>query len=185
MSNKEIFKPVIAKNDMKAYWIIGVFSVVIFLAITALAKVKVDVDLGFNPHIFAAINACINFSVSILLPLGIYFAKNKKYEAHKKTMLVAIVLSSLFLVSYVLHHLLTNSTSYPKDAGTIRYFYLIILVTHIFLAGIILPFILLTSYRALIAEFSAHKKLARITFPIWWYVSITGVIVYLMISPYY
>lgn len=185
MANREIFKPILQKNDKKAYWIIGIFSAVIFLAITALAKVKVEADLGFNPHIFAKINACINFAVSLLLPLGIYFAKSKKYEAHKKTMFTAIVLSSFFLVSYVLHHLLTNSTSYPKDAGAIRYFYLIILITHIFLAGIILPFILLTSYRALVAEFPQHKKLARITFPIWWYVSITGVIVYLMISPYY
>ena len=100
-------------------------------------------------------------------------------------MFTAIVLSSLFLVSYVLHHLLTESTSYPKDAGTIRVFYLIILLTHIVLAGVILPFILYKAYRALTAEFDKHKKLARITFPIWLYVSVTGVIVYLMISPYY
>ncbi len=185
MENKNIFNPILAKNDKIAFWIIGVFSLVIFLAITALARIKIDVDLGFNPHLFAKINADINFTVSVLLPLGIYFAKNKKYVLHKRVMFTAIVLSSLFLVSYVLHHLLTASTSFPKDAGSIKYFYYFILITHIFLAGIILPFILLTAYRALTAEFNKHKKIARITFPIWWYVSITGVIVYLMISPYY
>ncbi|MFN8295343.1 MAG: DUF420 domain-containing protein [Chitinophagales bacterium] len=185
MDNKDIFKPVIAKNDKLAFWIIGIFSFVIFLAITALSRIKIEAELGFNPHIFAKINACINFTVAILLPLGIYFAKNKKFKLHKRVMFTAIILSSLFLVSYVLHHLLTDSTYYPKDAGSIRYFYFFILITHIFLAGIILPFILLTAYRALTAEFYTHKKIARITFPIWWYVSITGVIVYLMISPYY
>ncbi|HQO31799.1 MAG TPA: DUF420 domain-containing protein [Chitinophagales bacterium] len=185
MNKNSVFQPILQKDDKKAGIIIGVFSLIIFLAITALANVKLEVDLGFDPHIFATINACINGSVSVLLMLGVYFAKSKKYEAHKKTMFTAIVLSSLFLVSYVLHHLLTESTSYPKDAGTIRVFYLIILLTHIVLAGVILPFILYTAYRALTAEFDKHKKLARITFPIWLYVSVTGVIVYLMISPYY
>ncbi len=185
MDNKDVFKPLLPKNDKIAYWIIGVFSLVIFIAITALARIKVELDLGFNPHVFAKINAGINFTVAVLLPIGIYLAKHKKYTAHKRVMFTAIVLSSLFLISYVLHHLLTASTSYPKDAGSIKYFYYFILITHIFLAGIILPFILITAYRALTAEFSAHKKIARITFPIWWYVSITGVLVYEMISPYY
>jgi putative membrane protein len=185
MDTKDIFKPILAKNDKAAYWVIGVFSVVIFLAITALARVKVDIDLGFDPHLFAKFNAGINFTVAVLLPAGIYFAKNKKYVLHKRVMMLAILLSSLFLISYVLHHLLTSSTAYPKDAGSIKYFYYFILITHIFLAGIILPFILITAYRALTAEFPVHKKIARITFPIWWYVSITGVLVYEMISPYY
>jgi putative membrane protein len=179
------FKPVIPKNDRIANVVIGVFSLVIFLSITMLAKVKVDIDLGFDPHLFAKINALINFSVSLLLPAGIYFAKRKNYVAHKRVMFTAILLSSLFLISYVLHHLLTESTAYPKDAGAIRAVYLVILISHIILAGIILPFILFTAYRALTAEFAAHKKIARITFPIWWYVSVTGVVVYWMISPYY
>ena len=138
-----------------------------------------------EPHLFAKFNGGINFTVAVLLPAGIYLAKNKKYVLHKRVMMLAILLSSLFLISYVLHHLLTSSTAYPKDAGSIKYFYYFILITHIFLAGIILPFILITAYRALTAEFPVHKKIARITFPIWWYVSITGVLVYEMISPYY
>ncbi|HQV79141.1 MAG TPA: DUF420 domain-containing protein [Chitinophagales bacterium] len=185
MSNKDIFKPIIVKNDKMAYWCIGIFSAIIFFAITALARVKLELNLGFDPHIFAFINASINSSVSVLLPLGIFFAKNKNYVMHKRIMSLAIILSSLFLISYVLHHLLTDSTSFPKDAGNIKYFYYFILFTHIPLAGIILPFILWTAYRAMTAEFNKHKKIARIAFPIWWYVSITGVIVYWMISPYY
>ncbi|MEZ5053972.1 MAG: DUF420 domain-containing protein [Chitinophagales bacterium] len=184
-NNKDVFKPILPKNDKVAYWCIGVFSFIIFMAITALARVKITVNPSFDAHIFAFLNATINSMVSILLPLGVYFAKQKKYDWHKKVMMLAIVLSSLFLISYVLHHLLTDSTSYPKDAGNIKYFYYFILFTHIPLAGIILPFILMTAYRAMIAEFPQHKKIARITFPIWWYVSITGVIVYWMISPYY
>jgi putative membrane protein len=99
-------------------------------------------------------------------------------------MLGAIVLSTLFLVSYIAHHILTGDTKFG-GVGSIRYLYFFILITHIFLAAVILPFILFTAYRGLIAEWPAHKKIARITWPIWFYVSVTGVIVYFMIAPYY
>jgi putative membrane protein len=99
-------------------------------------------------------------------------------------MMTAMLLSLLFLVSYICHHLLSDSTSFG-GSGTIKYLYYFILITHILLAAIILPFILYTSYRALVAEWPQHRKLARITWPIWFYVSVTGVIVYWMISPYY
>ena len=99
-------------------------------------------------------------------------------------MLLAMVLSILFLVSYIAHHLLAGETSFGGQ-GAARTLYYIVLFTHIPLAGLILPFILFTAYRALISEWPAHKKLAKITWPIWLYVAITGVIVYWMISPYY
>jgi putative membrane protein len=99
-------------------------------------------------------------------------------------MLTAILLSSLFLISYICHHLLAGDTKFG-GSGTVRYIYYFILGTHIVLAGVILPFILFTAYRALIGEFDKHKKLVRITWPVWFYVAVTGVIVYLMISPYY
>ena len=99
-------------------------------------------------------------------------------------MMGAMVLSFFFLVSYILHHLLTVDTHFGGE-GAIRYFYFPLLITHIVLAATILPFILLTTYRALTGDFSAHKKIARITYPIWLYVSISGVLVYLLISPYY
>ena len=99
-------------------------------------------------------------------------------------MLAAILLSVLFLLSYIAHHLFAGETKFGED-GTIRLIYYIILFTHIPLAGIVLPFILFTAYRALIGEYEAHRKLTRITWPIWMYVAVTGVIVYRMISPFY
>jgi putative membrane protein len=110
--------------------------------------------------------------------------KQKKYELHKKIMMTAIVLSVLFLVSYIAHHLFAGETKFGGE-GTMKAIYYLILFTHIPLAGIILPFILFTAYRALIGEYEQHKKLTRITWPIWFYVAVTGVIVYWMISPYY
>ena len=99
-------------------------------------------------------------------------------------MLTAFCFSSLFLVSYILHHLLTVDTHYGGE-GPVRYFYFPLLITHIILAATILPFILLTTYRGLTSDFANHRKIAKITYPIWLYVSISGVIVYLLISPYY
>ena len=179
-----MLQPTIQKNDALAYALIGILSVIVFAAVVMLKKVHLQVEVGFDVHVFAAINAVINSMVSVLLIAALVFVKQKKYALHRKAMLTAMVLSVLFLVSYIAHHLLSGSTVYG-GVGAVKYFYLFILITHIILAGIILPFILLTVYRGLTSEFNMHKKIARITFPIWLYVSITGVIVYLMISPYY
>jgi putative membrane protein len=174
----------IQKNDKLANVLIIVFSIVVFVAVVFLSRIKVDLDLPFDVHIFAKVNAIINSAVSFLLLVGLLAVKRSRYALHKKVMLTAMVLSFLFLVSYICHHLLSDSTSYGGE-GAIKIVYYIILISHILLAAIILPFILFTSYRALVAEWPGHKKLARITWPIWFYVSVTGVIVYLMISPYY
>jgi putative membrane protein len=175
---------IIQKNDKQAKILIGVVSFVVFIAVVILSEVKLDVEPGFDVHIFARINAVLNSAVAVLLVAALVAVKQKKYELHKRLMLVAIVLSALFLISYIAHHLLADSTSHG-GVGLVHTIYLIILITHIFLAAIILPFILFTAYRALIAEWPAHKKIARITWPIWFYVAVTGVLVYLMISPYY
>jgi putative membrane protein len=172
------------KNDRKAKWLIGIFSVVVFAAVVALGRFKLEVDLGFDVHVFAKINAVINSVVAVLLVAALIAVKQKKYALHKKIMMGAMILSILFLVSYICHHLLSGDTKYGGE-GAIRYIYYFILITHIFLAAIILPFILFTAYRALIAEWPQHRRLAKITWPIWFYVSVTGVLVYLMISPYY
>lgn len=179
-----LLPPSIKKNDKLAKLLIYLVSFVVFAAVVFLSRYKLDVDLGFDIHIFAQINAIINSMVAVLLVAALLAVKRKNYLLHKRLMLTSIILSVLFLVSYICHHLLSGSTVYG-GAGSIRYVYFFILITHIFLAAIILPFILFTSYRALIAEFPLHKKLARITWPIWFYVSVTGVVVYLMISPYY
>lgn len=174
----------IKRNDKTARLLILAVSVVVFMAVVILKNVKLDIETGFNVHIFATVNAVINSVVSVLLLAALIAVKKGNYKAHRSLMIFSIMLSVLFLVSYIAHHLLSGNTAFG-GTGVIRYFYFFILITHIFSAAVILPFILFTAYRGLIAEWPAHKKLARITWPIWLYVSITGVIVYVMISPYY
>lgn len=186
------------KNDKKAHILIWIFSAIVFLAVTILDKITLDVNLGFNPHIFAMLSAGVNSIVSVLLIIGLVFVKQKKYQLHKNTMMFTMALSVLFLVFYIAHHLFTGETKYGDIdhdgllsddeislAGTMRYVYYVIISTHVTLAGIVMPFVLYSAYRGLTGEFSLHKKLVRYTFPIWLYVAVTGVIVYLMISPYY
>jgi putative membrane protein len=176
--------PLFKKNDKKATWLIGIFSFVVFAVVASLNKIKLDVEVGFDVHIFACINAVINSVVAICLIAALWAVKTKKYVLHKNLMFTALILSVLFLVSYIAHHILAGETKFGGE-GVAKIIYLIILITHIFLASIILPFILFTSYRALIGEYDKHKKLARITYPIWLYVAITGPVVYFMISPFY
>ncbi len=172
------------KNDVKAKWLIGIFSFVVFAVIIFLGNFTLTVDLGFNIHVFATINAVINTLVAILLLAALKAVKSKKYILHKKLMMAALILSILFLISYIAHHLFAGNTKFG-GVGFIKIIYLVLLITHIFLAAIILPFILFTTYRALIGEFTTHKKMAKITWPLWFYVAVTGPIIYLMISPYY
>ncbi len=176
--------PLFKKNDKQARLLIFTVSFVVFAAVAVLSRVKLEVDLGFDIHVFALVNAVLNSAVSLLLVWALIAVKGKNYLLHKKLMLTAIALSVLFLVSYIAHHLLAGDTVYGGE-GSIRYFYYFILITHIILAAIILPFILFTAYRSLTGEYDKHKKLARYTWPLWLYVSVTGVLVYLMISPYY
>ena len=193
-----MLQPSMVKNDKKAKLLIWIVSIVVFVAVAFLTNFKIKFNLGFDPHIFAKLNAIINSLVAFSLVIGLLAVKQRKFELHKKVMLAAILLSVLFLLSYISHHLLAGETLYGDlnhdgilsadekvAAGTMRTVYLIILFTHIPLAGIILPFILFTAYRALTGEYSQHKKLAKITWPIWFYVAVTGVIVYQMISPFY
>lgn len=172
------------KNDARARNLIMAISFIVFFAVVILNRVKLDVELGFDEHIFAKANAFINSVVSILLLAGLYTAKNQKFFAHKRIMLSAMVLSVFFLISYICHHLFAGETSFG-GSGSIRYVYYFILLTHIVLAGIVLPFILFTAYRAMVGEWQRHRKLARITWPVWFYVAVSGVVVYFMISPYY
>ncbi len=185
-------------NDKKARVLIIAFSFIVFTAIVLLSRFKLNVNLGFDVHYFAALNAMLNSGVAILLILALIAVKWGKYLLHRNLMLFAMFLSILFLVSYICHHLFAGETRFgdidhngliseeeKSAAGSARIIYYILLGTHIPLAGIILPFILFTAYRGLTADFAKHKKLARITWPIWFYVAVSGVVVYLMISPYY
>lgn len=193
-----MLKPDLIKNDKKAHLLIWIFSIVIFLAITLLEGVQLKVDLGFNPHIFAGLSAAVNFCVACFLIIALLFIKKGNLILHRKMMLSALGFSILFLLFYVAHHLFAGATKYGDinhngileeneklTAGNLRLFYYFIISTHIVLAGIVMPFVLYTAYRAMIGEYAMHKKIAKWTFPIWLYVAITGVLVYLLISPYY
>jgi putative membrane protein len=193
-----MLEPVLKKNDKLAYILIGVFSVIVLAVVTFLSKFTLEVELPFDKHIFALINAVINSAVAILLIAGLIAVKQKNYTVHKSIMLTAMVLSLLFLVTYIAHHLLAGEAKFGDanfdgvvdDAekallGNTRPFYLILLGTHIVLAATSLPFILFTAYRALTSDFAAHKALSKKVWPIWFYVAVTGPIVYLMIKQYY
>ena len=186
------------KNDRKARIYIFTFSAVVFAAVTVLERATLKINLGFDPHLLAFVNAIINSVVSILLIAGITTAKRKAFRTHRNIMLLAIGLSVLFLIFYIGHHLFAGSTLYgdvdkngivnaseKAAAGSLRAVYIILLSTHILLAGVSLPFILFTAYRALTGENAAHRKLAKVTWPLWFYVAITGPVVYWMISKYY
>jgi putative membrane protein len=190
--------PQLAKNDKKAKIFIWTVSIIVFVTVAMLSKLKWNVSLDFNPHLFATANAVINSTVTFLLLAGLMAVKNNFYLLHKRLMTAAIILSVLFLVSYICHHLFAGETRYgdinhdgilsadeKASTGSVRIVYYLLLATHIPLAAIILPFILFTAYRSLSGEYERHKKLVRITWPVWLYVAITGVIIYLMISPYY
>jgi putative membrane protein len=195
-----MLKPTLQKNDKKAKWLIGVFSVIVFAAVTILGRYNLadKVELPFDKHIFALANATINGTVMLALLAGLLLVKQGMHKQHKQVMLFAMVLSVLFLLSYICHHLFAGEAIYGDTdsvkglsdaeraaAGSMRTVYLLILGTHIPLAGIALPFILFAAYRALTGDYEKHKKMVRIIWPLWFYVAISGVIIYFMVSPYY
>lgn len=168
--------------DSKKYnkWIV-ILSIAIPLVVAALFGVRLDVELPvFLPPIYATINAITAF----VLVLGFISIINGKRKLHEGLMKLAIVLSVLFLVMYVAYHMTSDSTKYGGE-GFIRYVYYIILIAHILMSIIIIPFVLITYVRAITNDFERHKKIARVTFPLWLFVAISGVVVYIMISPYY
>lgn len=157
-------------------------SVLIPVVVAVLFTVKIpNVEpLSFLPPIYASINA---FTALILI-VALIAIKNKKIKLHSKLMQTAIALSLVFLLMYVAYHMTSESTVFGGE-GWIRYFYLFILISHILLSITVIPFVLITYVRAITNDIKAHKKIAKITFPLWLYVAISGVIVYIMISPYY
>ena len=157
-------------------------SIVLPLAVAALFGVKIpNVEpLSFLPPIYASINGL----TAILLVLAVVAIKKGNRKLHENLMKACIGLSVLFLGMYVAYHMTSNSTPFGGE-GVIRIVYFFILITHILLSVAIIPMVLFTYVRALSAQFDQHRKLAKITFPIWLYVAVSGVVVYLMISPYY
>lgn len=161
-------------------WIV-ILSVVIPLVVAALFRVRLDIELPvFLPPIYAGINA----ATFVLLLFAFWAIKRNKRALHERSIKVALIFSVAFLVLYVLYHMTSDSTPYGGTGG-LRFVYFFVLISHILLSIAVIPFVLLTYVRAITRDFERHKKLARITFPLWLYVTASGVIVYLMISPYY
>jgi len=161
--------------------VIIALSIILPIAVAVLFKVKIPgYDLRFLPPIYASINGL----TAILLIVAVVAIKNNKRKLHENLMKTCIGLSAVFLVMYVLYHMTSDSTPYGGE-GPMRVVYYVILISHILLSVVVVPFVLFTFSRALSGNFERHKALARFTFPIWLYVAVTGVIVYLMISPYY
>jgi len=177
-----------------------IVSIVIPIAVAVLFTVKlkdfgIEVEpLSFLPPIYASINGL----TALLLLMGVMAIKNGNKKVHERFMTMAIACSVVFLVMYVAYHMTADSTVYgdidgnkildateKANAGLIRNVYLFILLSHIALSIVIIPLVLITYVRALAARFDKHRKIAKITFPLWLYVAVTGVVVYLMISPYY
>lgn len=161
---------------------ITVVSIAVPVIVAVLFRVKIPnvSALSFLPPIYASINGL----TALLLVVAVWAIKNGKRQIHQNLMSSCVVLSCLFLIMYVAYHMTSDSTSFG-GVGLIRIVYFFILITHIVLSIAIIPLVLKTYARAYLKNFESHRKLARITFPIWLYVAVTGVIVYLMISPYY
>lgn len=160
-------------------WILSI-AIPVVVAILFSVKIPGVERLGFLPPIYASINAL----TAVLLVVALIQIRKGNRKAHERIMKLCILLSALFLLMYVAYHMTSDSTTYGGE-GVLRYLYFVILLSHIFLSIVVIPFVLITFVRALNGNIEMHKKIARFTFPIWLYVAVSGVIVYLMISPYY
>jgi putative membrane protein len=176
----------LSKNDKRFIPIIFSLSVIIPLAVLALMLMPENwrIETGIENHIFPLFHAVINGTTAVLLVLGLVFVKNKKIALHRASMVTALLLSSVFLVSYVISKLSHAPIPFGGE-GFIRPIYFFVLISHILLSVAVLPLALLSVYRAFTQEYEKHKKLVRFTFPIWLYVAVTGVLVYLFMAPYY
>ena len=164
--------------------LINVVAVVVPVVVAILLGIRQKVDLGSWTKILPHVNAVINTLTALLLILGYYFIRKKNVAAHRRTMTSAFVLGSMFLVGYVLYHLSNDSTVFG-GVGLIRPIYYFLLISHIVLSVVVVWFVLRAVYFAYSNQIAQHKKTVRWALPIWLYVSVTGVIVYALISPYY
>lgn len=171
-------------TDKKVFQIIAGLSVVVIGLIVVLYSLPKAASIPEWAKMLPLLNACINGTCSILLVVSLASIKNKKIQLHKRLNITTFVLSSLFLISYVVFHSFGVETKFPAD-NPMRPYYLIILLTHILLAAIVLPLVLVSFYLGLTGKIEKHRKVSRFSFPIWLYVTVTGVVVYWMISPYY
>ena len=172
-------------NNQKKYdTLILVLAIAVPLLVAILFGLRTKVDLGTWTKVLPHLNGLLNSMTAFLLVLGFVFIKRKDIAKHRVCMLGAFSFGSVFLISYVLYHLSNASTPFGGE-GFIMVVYYVLLISHVILAAIVVPFVLYAVYFGITMQIDRHKKLVKWTLPIWLYVSITGVLVYLMISPYY
>ena len=176
------------KDKFSAGLITGVSIVVLLVVVLLQSRIlNIFPDKGAIPEwvfLLPRLNATINATCTILLLISLYFIKRKNIQAHKKLNITTFILSSFFLISYIIFHSTGIQTTYGGE-GPVRYIYYFILITHIILAAIVLPLVVFSFQKGLQMQVEKHRKLVRWSYPIWLYVTISGVLVYLMISPYY
>lgn len=166
-------------------WPVILISIAIPVGIVLLFRVPHSgAPVGFDLKVLPLVEAMLNFTTFVLLLASLYFIRRGNRRAHKACNLTAVALSVLFLVVYVTFHYLSPQAHYGGE-GPVRYVYFFLLITHIILSAVIVPLVLVTLIRALKGNFARHKKIARITWPLWVYVTLSGVIVYVMMAPYY
>jgi putative membrane protein len=161
---------------------IWALSIVIWAVVALLFTIKID---GFDSSFLPPTYATINGLTAVVLVAAVMAIKKGNRKLHQRLIQTALVLSVLFLVGYVLRHITSDPVPYGDKESALYWVYLFILITHVFLSIAVIPLVLFTYLRAYVGDFEGHKKLAKTTFPIWLYVAVTGVVVYLMISPYY
>lgn len=173
-------------SEKNVFRLVLTLSVIVFVAVIILNKKIIPRPDEIPDLVYSlpALNAFINGTCSILLITSYFQIRNKNIATHKNLNLITFFLSCIFLVSYITYHWLAEETSFPAE-NPVRPFYLTILISHIILAALVLPLVLLSFYFGLQNKVTQHKRLVRFAFPIWLYVTITGVVIYLMISPYY
>lgn len=187
-------------NDKVIFRLITGVSIFVFVVVIILNRkiIPVTIETPQFVYFLPKLNAMINATCSVLLLLSLYFIKKGNIKVHKRINISTFLLSALFLVSYIIFHYFAPETRFgdlnrngvlePEEivaAGNVRYVYYVILITHIILAAGVLPLVLFSFYRGIQMQVEKHRKLVRYSYPIWLYVTISGVIVYLMISPYY
>ncbi|MEL6275009.1 MAG: DUF420 domain-containing protein [Bacteroidota bacterium] len=184
--------------ERKLKWAAWIVSAVVLILVGLMRRYKLPVPEGWDVSFLPAVNATINGLTAVALLVSLYFVKQRQYVAHRNTNYIALGLSVLFLACYVTYHFTMPDVKYGdldgdgmlsvselNAVGSTRTWYLVLLFSHIALAGIILPFILFTAIRAIVGKYQLHRKMARWVWPLWMYVAITGPVVYLLLRPYY
>ena len=172
------------EKNTKNEKLVNILSIAIPVAVAILIGIRTKIDLGAWTKILPHVIGLLNTTTSITLIAGFIFIKNKNIIMHRRMMSLSFIQGSLFLVLYILYHVSNASTSYGGD-GILKSIYYVLLISHISLSIGVVWFVLRAVYYALSGQITEHKKIVKWTFPLWLYVSVTGVIVYLMISPYY